>query len=186
MVADEDRFSMEITQEEIENAVCYSTQALGNGINEKIADIIYTKPDNFKTEATVQIAEEINKLNGRLLKERRPYLLVGPGRWGSADSWLGIPVQWKDISGVGAMIELRNEKINADPSQGSHFFQNITSLGVQYITVTEGSEDYFDWNWIDTMPAAQETTFLRHVKLKKPLTIKIDGRTSQGFISETR
>jgi len=138
MVADENRFTMEITREEIENAVCYSTQALGNGINEKIADIIYTKPDDFKTEATVKIAEEISQLNSRLLKERRPYLLVGPGRWGSSDSWLGIPVQWKDISGVGAMIELRNEKIKADPSQGSHFFQNITSLGVQYITVTEG------------------------------------------------
>ena len=119
-----------------------------------------------------------------MLKEKRPYLLIGPGRWGSADRWLGIPVQWRHISGVGAIIELRNEKLKADPSQGSHFFQNITSLGIHYITVTEGaeSEDHFDWEWLNSLPVVQETTFLRHVRLEKPLILKIDGRKSQCVI----
>jgi hypothetical protein len=125
------------------------------------------------------MAQEIDKLNDGLVKEKRPYLLVGPGRWGSADRWLGIPVQWRNISGVGAIIELRNEKLKADPSQGSHFFQNITSLGIHYITVTENSEDHLDWEWLDSQPASQETTYLRHVRLDKPFTLKIDGKTSQ-------
>ena len=125
------------------------------------------------------MAGEIDKLNAGLVKEKRPYLLIGPGRWGSADRWLGIPVQWRDISGVGAIIELRNETLKADPSQGSHFFQNITSLGIHYITVTENSEDHFNWEWLDSQPASQETTYLRHVRLGKPVTLKINGNTSQ-------
>ena len=184
MVADEDRFEVEITSEELDKAFCRSTQALGNGKNEKIADIVYVKPDVFETKATVQIAEEIGQINAGLLKDKRPYLLVGPGRWGSADRWLGIPVQWRHISGVGAIIELRNEKLKADPSQGSHFFQNITSLGIDYVTVTEGpeSEDRFDWQWLSSLPFVQETPFLRHVTVEKPLIIKIDGRKSQCVI----
>ncbi|MFO7459824.1 MAG: phosphoenolpyruvate synthase, partial [Desulfatiglandales bacterium] len=119
-----------------------------------------------------------------LLKEKRPYLLVGPGRWGSADRWLGIPVQWKNISGVRAVIELRNQWIKADPSQGSHFFQNITSLGIHYLTVTEdpGSGDYFDWSWLESLPAVHETTFLRHVRLARPFLLKIDGRSCEGIM----
>lgn len=184
MVADEERFEVQITQDEYERAFCRSNQALGNGKNEKIADIIYVKPDDFRPESTFQMAEEIGRINAGLLKEKRPYLLVGPGRWGSADRWLGIPVQWRNISGVGAIIELRNEKLKADPSQGSHFFQNITSLGIHYITVTEDpdSEDHFDWKWVSSLPAMQETTFLRHVRSAKPLILKIDGRKSQCVI----
>ncbi len=184
MVADEERFNIEIKSEEIEKAFCRSMQALGNGKNERIADIVYVKPDDFETKATVQIAEEISRINAVLQKENRPYLLVGPGRWGSADRWLGIPVQWRHISGVGAIIELRNEKLKADPSQGSHFFQNITSLGIDYLTVTEGpeSEDRFDWDWINSLTVIQETTYLRHVRLERPMVLKIDGRKSLGVI----
>lgn len=181
MVAGLERFEVKITQQEIQKAFCRSSQALGNGINKELADIVYVKPDDFKPEATVKMAEEIGRLNASLLKEKRPYLLVGPGRWGSADRWLGIPVEWRHISGMGAIIELRNENLKADASQGSHFFQNITSLEIHYITVTEGpeSEDYFDWEWVGSLPVIQETTFLRHVRLEKPMTLKIDGRTSQ-------
>jgi len=179
MVAGGERFEVKITRQEIENAFCRSEQALGNGKNEEMVDIVYVKPDDFQSEATIRMAEEIDKLNGILLKEKRPYLLIGPGRWGSADRWLGIPVQWRNISGVGAMIELRNEKLKADPSQGSHFFQNITSLGIHYITVTEDADDYLDWEWLDSQSVIQETTYLRHVRLDKPFTLKIDGKKSQ-------
>jgi len=184
MVAEEERFEVQISREEFDAAFCRSNHALGNGKNEKICDIVYVRQSVFKPEATVQMAEEIRQLNAGLFKEKRPYLLIGPGRWGSADRWLGIPVKWRDISGVGAIVELRNEKINADPSQGSHFFQNITSLGIHYITVTEDpdSEDFFNWKWIESLPVAQEIKFLRHVKLEKPLMIKIDGRNSQSVI----
>ena len=179
MVAGGERFEVRITRQEIEKAFCRSKQALGNGKNEEMADIVYVKPDNFQLEATIRMAEEIDGLNDSLLKEKRPYLLVGPGRWGSADRWLGIPVRWRNISGVGAMIELRNEKLKADPSQGSHFFQNITSLGIHYITITEDSDDYFDWEWVGSQPVIQETTYLRHVRLDKPFTLKIDVKESQ-------
>ncbi|MFC1867564.1 PEP/pyruvate-binding domain-containing protein [Thermodesulfobacteriota bacterium] len=182
MVTDSERFDVQITPEEYQRAFCRSTQALGNGKNDRISDIVYVKPDDFKPDATLQIAGEIGRVNAGLVKKARPYLLVGPGRWGSADRWLGIPVQWHNISGVGAIIELRNEKLKADPSQGSHFFQNITSLGIHYITLTEDSEDYFDWKWIESIPHVQETSFLRHVRLEKPLLLKIDGRTSQCVI----
>jgi CheY-like chemotaxis protein len=187
MVADDQRFDVEISQDERAGAFCRSTQALGNGKNNEIADILYVKPEDFKPEATVEVAREIDRLNGMLLKEKRPYLLVGPGRWGSADRWLGIPVQWKYISGVRAIIELRNQWIKADPSQGSHFFQNITSLGIHYLTVTEdpGSGDYFDWPWLESLPAVHETTFLRHVRLAKPFLLKIDGRSCEGIMVAT-
>jgi hypothetical protein len=184
MVADDQRFEVEISPEDRERAFCRSSQALGNGRNNEIADIVYVKPGDFRLESTAEVAQEIDRINGMLLKEGRPYLLAGPGRWGSADRWLGIPVQWKHISGVRAMIEMRNQVIKADPSQGSHFFQNITSLGIHYLTVTEdsGSGDYFDWQWVDKLPAVRETTFLRHVRLEEPFLLKIDGRTCEGVI----
>jgi hypothetical protein len=182
MVAGGERIEVQITGQEIEKAFCRSGQALGNGKNEEIADIVYVKPDDFRLEETLRIAEEIDRINAGLLKQKRPYLLVGPGRWGSSDRWLGIPVQWRNVSGVGAIIELRNEKIKADPSQGSHFFHNITSLGVFYITVTEGSDDYFNWEWLYSLPFVQETTFIRHIEFEKPLTIKVDGKKSECVI----
>ena len=184
MVAAEERLEVHITQKEIEKAFCRSSHALGNGRSEEISDIVYVKPDDFKAETTVQMAEEVGRINAGMLKENRKYILIGPGRWGSFDRWLGIPVRWQDISGVGVIIELRNEKLRADPSQGSHFFQNITSLGIHYITVTEGSGDYFDWERISSFPAIQETTFLMHVRPERPLIVKIDGRKSQCVLIE--
>ena len=185
MAPNEARLEVEITGNDIQKAICRSGQALGNGINNTIKDIVFVKPEDFKSEATVLIAEEIGKINASLVKEKRPYLLVGPGRWGSSDRWLGIPVQWQNISGVSAIIELRNTAIRAQPSQGSHFFQNITSLGIPYITVTEDSDDFFDWQWIKALPSSRETKFLKHVHLDKPLLLKIDGRKSDGIIIET-
>lgn len=184
MVADDQRFEVEISPDERKRAFCRSSQALGNGKTREIADIVYVKPQDFKLESTLDMVQEIDRLNGRLVKEKRPYLLVGPGRWGSADRWLGIPVQWKNISGVRAMIELRNQWIKADSSQGSHFFQNITSLGIRYLTVTEdpSSGDHLDWQWLESLPALSETGFLRHVRLEKPFVLKIDGRSCEGIM----
>ncbi len=178
MVTEEDRFEVEITEKDRSKAFCYSNLALGNGKRQDIADIIFVKPDDFKIEATPEIAEEVGRLNGMLITKKLPYLLIGPGRWGSFDRWLGIPVQWRHISGVGAILELRGKLLKADPSQGSHFFQNITSLGVPYVTVTEGSTDFLDWKWLESLSVITETAFLKHVRLDDPIVIKINGRKS--------
>ncbi|MFO7884880.1 MAG: PEP/pyruvate-binding domain-containing protein [Desulfobacteraceae bacterium] len=194
MVAQEQQFEASITAEDIGAAFCYSSHALGNGVNETIQDIVYVKPDAFKHEKTVEMAGEVNEINAMLVREKRPYLLVGPGRWGASDRWLGIPVKWRNISGVGAIVELRNEKINADPSQGSHFFHNITSLGINYITIDEmhqqkknkGPADFFDWEWIQSFAPFYETPFLCHVRLEKSMELKINGKTSQCVMIEKK
>ena len=117
-----------------------------------------------------------------MIQNARRYLLIGPGRWGSADRWLGIPVAWNDISMVGSFIENRTSKLRADPSYGSHFFHNITSLGISYLTVTEGEKDFIDWNWLNTLPSVSETPFVRHVRLDEPLSIRVDGKKSIAVI----
>lgn len=179
MVTGEGRFEVRINPEDICNAFCTSSQALGNGKNEEIADIVYVKPDSFKKEATTEMVDEIGRVNTSLVNANRRYLLAGPGRWGSSDRWLGIPVQWHHISGAGAIIESRDSNLKADPSQGSHFFQNITSQGIFYVTVNEGSDDYLEWSWLDHLPVVQEMSYIRHVRLEHPIVIKIDGRSSQ-------
>ncbi len=179
MVSAQDGFAVEITEDEARSAFCISQQALGNGKNDAIRDIVYIKPEAFDPEKTPAMAEEVGRINALLLKEKRPYLLVGPGRWGSYDRWLGVPVQWRHISGVQAIVELRNENLRADPSQGSHFFQNITSLGIFYITVTEGTEDRFEWAWLDEQPPIQETAYLRYVRLPQAICLKVDGRSAR-------
>jgi hypothetical protein len=184
MVTEEARFEVEISDMELKKAVCSSGLALGNGKRQDVADIIFVKPDAFKLEATTDIAEEVGKINGQLIQKKLPYLLIGPGRWGSFDRWLGIPVQWRHISGVGAILEIRGSLLKADPSQGSHFFQNITSLGIPYVTVTEGTDDFLDWKWLESLPVVTETTYLKHVRLAEPLVIKINGRKSRCVMYE--
>ncbi|UCH19904.1 MAG: phosphoenolpyruvate synthase PpsA [Deltaproteobacteria bacterium] len=169
---------VKITQKDISRALCYSTMALGNSQFKDISDIIYIRPETFDPAKTMDIATDIGKVNRQLVTQHRKYLLIGPGRWGSADRWLGIPVTWNEISGVGAIIETTAENLRADPSQGSHFFHNITSLGISYLNTRENGEDFIDWDWLQSLPAESETPYLRHVRLKKPLTLKIDGKSS--------
>ncbi len=178
------RYQMDVTisPDDLSAAVCYSTMALGNGLSREIADVVFVDPDRFDPAHTVDIATEIGRINGRLVQQKRKYLLIGPGRWGSADRWLGIPVTWQDISGVGAMIEMATETLKADPSHGSHFFHNITSLGISYLTISENSEDFINWQWLQALPVDKQTTYLKHVKLEKPLTIKIEGKHSRAVI----
>jgi hypothetical protein len=173
---------IEITMDEIRNAFCYSSMALGLNKCQGIRDIVFVKPSDFDPSATLEIAAEIGQINGKLLNEKRRYLLVGPGRWGSADRWLGIPVRWNDIAGVGAMVEASLEKLKADPSQGSHFFHNITSLGISYLTISDNDNDFLDWDWLQSLPKENETRYLKHVKLGNILNIKIDGKKSHAVI----
>ena len=164
-------------------AFCFSDRVLGNGISQTIRDIVFVKPDAFDAAKSPQIAVEVDKLNSRLRKAGTPYLLIGPGRWGSTDPWLGIPVKWSQISGVKVVVEASLPNMNVDPSQGSHFFQNMTSLRIGYFTVPmDRTHGFIDWPWLETLPATDETEFLKHISLTQPITVMIDGRKSQGVI----
>jgi CheY-like chemotaxis protein len=170
---------VEISSSEVSRAFCHSHHALGNAEKADMADILYIKPDIFDAARTLDIAREIGELNAGLLQQGKKYLLIGPGRWGSADRWLGIPVSWTEICGVGAMVETSSPELKAEPSQGSHFFHNISSLGINYVTVPEGGDDFLNWDWLTSLPIANETEFVAHVNLGKPFVLKVDGRTSR-------
>ncbi len=159
---------VEIKVEDIAAAFCYSTTALGNGRNTEISDIIFVNPDTFDPARTVEIAAEIGRMNRQLVQQKRKYLLIGPGRWGSADRWLGIPVTWHDIYGVGAMVETMIENFKADPSQGSHFFHNITSLGISYLNITNNDSDFIDWKWLQSLTHSGENQLSESCKAGEP------------------
>lgn len=164
-------------------ALCYSRQVLGNGVNRELSDVIYVKPETFNAANTQKIADEIEKFNALLKEEGRHYILIGPGRWGSSDPWLGIPVRWNQISRAKAMVEVSLPDMNVDPSQGSHFFQNMTSLRIGYFTIPLNPEQgTMNWGMLEKRPAAHESENVRHLRFEQPLAVLIDGRTGHGMI----
>lgn len=173
---------VEVTSQDVENAILYSEQALGNGQSEDIADIVFVDPQTFDPSQTTVIASEIGKFNQTFIDSGKKYLLIGPGRWGSADRWLGIPVRWNDISEVGAMVETTAASLKADPSQGSHFFHNITSLGISYITISDDGRDFLDWQWLAAAKRVSRSQYLVHSRPDQALTIKVDGRQSRAVV----
>ncbi len=175
-----------IREDDRRHAFCYSENAMGNGILSDLVDIVYVKPADFDPAKTPEIAREIARVNAELSKSGRRYLLIGPGRWGSADPWLGIPVNWAHISGVAAIVETTHEAFNVDPSQGSHFFHNLTSLGMNYLNITAGGEDFIKLGWFASHPVTRVTRFLSHIRLERPVVIKVDGRRSCGIIRDSR
>lgn len=189
MVTGGERADVQICDHEISQSFGFSHNALGHGNFEYMADIVYVDSEGFNPAYSIEIASEIGLINRKLVNESRPFLLIGPGRWGSADHWLGIPVQWHDISGVGAIIELRSKTLRADPSQGSHFFQNITSLGIPYLTVTEGNSlerlrenEFLDWKWLKTQHHVGKYKYVSHVRLPVPLVMKCDGKKAESCL----
>ena len=168
-----------------ENAVCISHQVLGHGFIEDIKDIIYVSSIKFDRSQTAEIAGEIEQLNRKIRHLRRQSLLIGPGRWGSSDSWLGIPVRWNQISSVGCIVETPLPDMDVEPSQGTHFFQNITSLGIGYFTLKRKGEDYLDYDFLENHTAMEETKFLRYIHLYRPLRILINTKARIGTIQLT-
>ncbi|MDD4516682.1 PEP/pyruvate-binding domain-containing protein [Massilibacteroides sp.] len=160
-----------------------STSVLGHGIIQNVQDIIYVKTDTFNSADNQTIAYELEKLNSQFTNTDSGYILVGPGRWGSSDPWLGIPVKWPHICNARVIVECGLENYRIDPSQGTHFFQNLTSFGVGYFTINPFREDgWFDEAYLNALPATNETTHLRHVHFEKPATIKMNGKKSIGLI----
>jgi hypothetical protein len=182
MGAREELMRVDISQAEIDRSLIYSRQALGNTIAHDIQDIVLVKRDRFDPAETVAIAREIGRINAKLVEQERKYLLIGPGRWGSADRWLGIPVRWEEICGVGAIVEADHPRLNAEPSQGSHFFHNISTLGINYLTGIEAKGDRVDWQWISDQPAAMDTGYVALVHLEQALVLKVDGRQSRAVV----
>ena len=170
----------DIKKEEI---LISSNKALGNGLIDSIKDIIYVSPETFDTSKTVEIASQIGSLNKELSENQTPYLLIGPGRWGTQDRWLGIPVAWSEISNVKVMVETALEDFNIKPTQGTHFFQNIISRDIGYLYTTLNTRDsYIDWNWLKVQKPKNKLEYASHIRLNKPLTIKLDGRSGRGLI----
>ncbi len=167
-----------------DNCILYSKHALGHGITNDVFDIVYVKTENFNASNNQNIAYEIEKINRQFIESGQNYVLVGPGRWGTSDHWLGIPVKWPHISNARVIVEAGLENYRIEPSQGTHFFQNLTSFGVGYFTVNPfiQGEGLFDEKYLNSQPAVQETTFLRHVRFKKPIVIKIDGKKNLGVV----
>lgn len=165
------------------DTVVMTQRALGNGIVLDVCDIIYVKTGNFSAANNPAVARELEKLNRRLLEEGRNYILIGPGRWGSSDPWLGVPVKWPHIAGARVIIECGLDNYRIDPSQGTHFFQNLTSFGVGYFTINPYCHDgFFDETWLADQPAETESEYIRHIHRDKPFVIKMDGRHARGVI----
>jgi CheY-like chemotaxis protein len=171
--------------EEVNPGECivYSKSALGNGIINNIQDIVYVKPEVFDPARNNELATTIEKINTRFLKENKNFVLIGPGRWGSFDSWLGIPVKWPQISAARVIIESGIVNYRVDPSQGTHFFQNLTAFRVGYFTVNPYINDgYYDVNFLNSFSPLFEDHAIRHVHFDKPLSVKIDGSKNIGVI----
>jgi len=159
-----------------------STTALGHGSLEGLRDVVYVRPDRFDPARTPEIAREIEPLNAALVRGGRPYLLLGFGRWGSSDARGGVPVGWAQIGGARAIVEVPTDELRGEPSQGSHFFHNLTAFRVLYLTVDRQHRHEVDWAWLERQPAELEGVLLRHVRLDRPLVVKVDGRTRRGVV----
>ncbi|MDP4267791.1 MAG: PEP/pyruvate-binding domain-containing protein, partial [Bacteroidota bacterium] len=166
-----------------EDSIIISRSALGNGIINELQDIIYIKPESFNPSENINIALKIEELNNQFIKENRNYILVGPGRWGSADPWLGIPVTWPQISAARIIVESGLENYRIDPSQGTHFFQNLTSFRVGYFTINPYVKDgYYDLDYLSAKTPFYEDKFIKHIRFDNPAIVKINGRKNIGII----
>jgi CheY-like chemotaxis protein len=166
-----------------EQTIIYSDSALGHGVFKGIMDLVYVKPESFNAAQNKNVAMVIENINASFVKQALGYVLVGPGRWGSTDSWLGIPVKWQQISAARIIVESGLKNYRIDPSQGTHFFQNLTSFRVGYFTINPFiNEGHYDVDFLNRMNVVYEDEFIRHVRFEKPLEIMIDGKNHKGAI----
>ena len=177
--------NIDFSKEKKEDYLIYSEMALGNGVFKDVYDLIYVKTDAFSASNNLQIASVIDKLNDNFIEDDKNYVLVGPGRWGSGDHWLGIPVKWSQISRARVIVESGLKDYKIDPSQGTHFFQNLTSFSVGYFTINPYIDDgFYDIDFLNKMDAIYEDKYVRHVRFEKYIEIKIDGSKNIGIIKK--
>ena len=175
---------IEVSEDDLgaKNVIIASESVLGNGQRTDLEDIVFIRPDAFEPSETPAIAKELEIINRRLAEEGRRYLLIGFGRWGTSDSSLGIPVAWGQISGARVIVEATLPAVQPDLSQGSHFFHNLLSFHVLYISVEHHGPYRIDWEWLGRQPIANSADHVTHVRLKSPLVIRVDGAHGRGVI----
>ena len=163
--------------------LCKSDQALSNGRIDDVRDIVFVRSDNFDRANMVHMADHIGRFNQAFSNEKKPYMLVGPGRWGTADRWLGIPTKWDQISSARVIVEAAYGDFVVEPSFGTHFFQNLITFQIGYLTINTTNEyNFFDWDWLNSIKPVSETEYVRHVRLEHPLNILIDGRSGKAVV----
>ena len=183
LVVSQESETLDVEETDPEDLICSSNQVLGHGTIDSILDLIVVDAERFERSKSADVALEVSQLNQKLTAEGRHYVLIGVGRWGSLDPWLGIPVRWNQISGAKVIVEASFKDLDVDPSQGSHFFQNVTSASVGYFAINPRiGTGFVDWNWLRNQTAAEEKRFVRHIQLSRPVMIKIDSRQNKGII----
>ncbi len=175
---------LNLDENNVDHLICQSAQILGNGIIQDIYDIVLVDYNKFDRSKSREVASEVALFNQQLLNEKRPYLLIGVGRWGSLDPWLGIPVGWEQIAGARVIIETNFKDMNVEPSQGSHFFQNITSFMIGYFTIntTASRKGFIDWEWLLNQAPLQVKEYTRLIRFQKPIIVKMNGHQNKGII----
>jgi predicted DNA-binding protein YlxM (UPF0122 family) len=185
MMKYENSCNIEVEEMNPSTTICYTDNALGNGLIGSLSNLVVVNPSSFDLSKTRAIVQEIDEVNKYFSNLQEQYVLMGPGRWGSSDPWLGIPVQWNHISNIKTFVEYDMSTIHIDPSQGSHFFQNITSLHIGYFTVNQNKPNHFiDWNWIQQQKATLTKKFVSVYQLPMQFDIKVDGKKSIGIITK--
>jgi len=183
VVENSDELSFRLEEVREMDTIIYSVSALGNGLIRNIRDFVYVKPECFRAVDSFTIASRIERLNDQFVAKAGNYVLVGPGRWGSSDPWLGIPVKWPQISAARVIVESGLPDYRIDPSQGTHFFQNLTSFRVGYLTINPCLKDgYYDLQFLSGFESVYEDEYIRHIQFEDPLHIKIDGAKNRGVI----
>jgi hypothetical protein len=174
---------LELGEVEPARVLCRSQRVLGNGRVEDVRDLVVVDFQRFERSRSREAAAEVARINSRLLLDRVPYLLVGVGRWGSRDPWLGIPVTWDQVSGARVIVEAGLRDLRVAPSQGTHFFQNLTSFDVGYFTVNpETGDGFIDWEWLDRQGSLSSVAHVRHIRSEKPVVVLMNGRSGEGLI----
>jgi len=185
MIPPDKYYNVNINEIDIEKAICYSENALGNGLYKGIKDIVYIKDEYFHMLNSNRAVSQIREINTKLMNEGKSYILIGPGRWGSADSWLGIPIIWSDIAGVKIIVETPYGERPIDSSQGSHFFHDMISSQVGYIT-TKKDKGNINWKWLDNQKVIEEKKDVKHVETSSILEVRIDGKHGKAVIIEKK
>jgi hypothetical protein len=177
LLGDLEEYNLDLAEVDRQQLFLYSDRAMGNGRVDDLRDIIVVDPERFDRSHTNEMTRELEELNNLLKGEERFYILIGPGRWGSRDPWLGIPVNWNHISNVKVIVEAELADFNVDPSLGSHFFHNVTSMNIGYFDIPYGSQNNFiDWDWLRSQPVANRSEHFLHLRFRHPLIAKMDGR----------
>ena len=184
MVVSAEEIEISQTDMSAENVLLASEKVMGNGLINHLSDIVYIKPETFNKSLTTEIAKEVNLMNSTFRKNGKHYVLIGFGRWGSRDPWLGIPVDWGQISNAKVIIESTLPDIDVDMSQGTHFFHNINSFQVSYFSVHHTGKYNIDWKWLNEQEVIEDMQFIRHIHLKSPMRVKVDGRSGKGVIEK--